>query len=122
MAIEENDFARLPAGMYRKAYIRTLAAEVGLDPDDIAAQYSSLFEPTRQVQPEACRSSILHEQLVRQLTSPSRPSLITLAVFVALAAAWFMFQWASAQEPASLDNSTRASVGISDAEPGTTSP
>jgi cytoskeletal protein RodZ len=122
MAIEENDFARLPSGMYRKAYIRTLAVEVGLDPNDIAAQYSKLFEPPRQLQPDASRSSMLHDQLVRQLASPSRPSLITLAVLVALAVAWFMLHSAPAQEPIALDSSTRTSAGISDGEPSPTSP
>src|SRR5688572_15490370 len=31
-AIERNDFASLPGGMFRKAYVRMLAVEVGLDP------------------------------------------------------------------------------------------
>ena len=44
-AIERNDFDSLPPGMYRKAYIRTLAAEVGLDPTEIAAAYARRFEP-----------------------------------------------------------------------------
>ena len=44
-AIERNEFDRLPPGMYRKAYLRTLAAVVGLDPDEIAAEYARLFEP-----------------------------------------------------------------------------
>lgn len=38
-AIEGNQFEALPAGMYRKAYLRTVAAEVGLDPRVIAADY-----------------------------------------------------------------------------------
>ena len=44
-AIERNDFARLPGGMFRKAYVRTLAVEVGLDPNELAAQYCARFEP-----------------------------------------------------------------------------
>jgi len=42
-AIERNDFASLPGGMYRKAYLRTLAAEVGLDPYEIAADYETQY-------------------------------------------------------------------------------
>lgn len=44
-AIERNDFDSLPAGMYRKAYVRTLAGEVGLDPNEIAAHYGEQCEP-----------------------------------------------------------------------------
>lgn len=43
-AIENNDFASLPAGMYRKAYLRTVAAEVGLDSHEIAVDYETLYE------------------------------------------------------------------------------
>ena len=38
-AIERNEFTSLPAGMYRKAYVRTLAAEVGLNPTEIVADF-----------------------------------------------------------------------------------
>jgi cytoskeletal protein RodZ len=103
-AIERNDFARLPAGMYRKAYVRTLAVAVGLDPNDVAAQYSALFEPAREPLPDA-RDTVLHDHLVRQLTPPSRPSPITLVGFAALAAAWFMFRPAPAPLPIPLDRS-----------------
>lgn len=48
-AIERNDFAVLPGGMFRKAYVRTLALEVGLNPDDIAADYCACFEPPGEV-------------------------------------------------------------------------
>ena len=44
-AIEHNEFDRLPPGMYRKAYLRTLAAVVGLDPQKIAAEYARWYEP-----------------------------------------------------------------------------
>lgn len=42
-AIECNDFQRLPGGVYRKGYLRSLAGEVGLDPRQIAADYDKEF-------------------------------------------------------------------------------
>jgi hypothetical protein len=33
-ALEHNDFARLPGGVYSRAYVRAFAAAVGLDADD----------------------------------------------------------------------------------------
>jgi cytoskeleton protein RodZ len=47
-AIERNDFGRLPGGMFRRAYVRTLAAEVGLDPGELASEYCARFEPPRE--------------------------------------------------------------------------
>ena len=34
-AIERNDFERLPGGIFRRAYIRAFAAEVGVDPEPL---------------------------------------------------------------------------------------
>lgn len=43
-AIERNDFARLPGGVYRRAYLRAFATEVGLDPDELTREYRTEFE------------------------------------------------------------------------------
>ena len=44
-AIERNDFASLPAGIYRRGYLRTLAAEVRVDAEEIVQIYRQQFEP-----------------------------------------------------------------------------
>jgi cytoskeletal protein RodZ len=43
-AIEHNDFARLPGGVSRSAYVRAFATEVGLDADELTREYRSRFE------------------------------------------------------------------------------
>jgi cytoskeletal protein RodZ len=43
-AIEHNDFARLPGGVFRRAYVRAFAIEVGLDADELTREYRSRFE------------------------------------------------------------------------------
>lgn len=90
-AIERNDFASLPGGMFRKAYVRTLAGEVGLDPNEIAADYAARFEPPiesviqdRHLGPQ--------QKLIEQLAPSPRRSLVTLAVLAAPAAVWLMLQ------------------------------
>ncbi len=42
--IERNEFARLPGGIFRRAYIRAVAIEVGLDADTITRDYCRCFE------------------------------------------------------------------------------
>lgn len=91
-AIERNDFASLPGGMFRRAYVRTLAAELGLDPDAVAAEYSARFEPPIVQPSEPARQTELQAQLVEQLTPSPRRSIASLAVLVALAVGWFMLQ------------------------------
>jgi cytoskeleton protein RodZ len=43
-AIEQSDFGRLPGGVFRRAYLRAFAAEVGLDGDKLAREYRARFE------------------------------------------------------------------------------
>lgn len=43
-AIEHNDFDRLPGGVFRRAYVRTFAAEVGLNADEVTREYRARFE------------------------------------------------------------------------------
>ena len=38
-AIEDNDFGRVPAGIFVRGYIRACAREVGLEPEAVVAQY-----------------------------------------------------------------------------------
>ena len=87
-ALERNDFESLPAGIYRKAYLRTLAREVGLDPDLMAADFGKPFEPAIKPATAAERQTVVEEKWARQLEPPRR-SIGTLAALAALAAAWF---------------------------------
>jgi len=42
--IEQNEFDRLPGGLFRKGYIRTYAAEVGVDAVDVVRAYTEQYE------------------------------------------------------------------------------
>jgi transcriptional regulator with XRE-family HTH domain len=42
-AMERNDFSRWPAGIFRRAFIRSYAEAVGLDPDDVVSRFTRLF-------------------------------------------------------------------------------
>ena len=44
VAMEHNDFARLPGGVFRRAYVKAFAAEVGLNADELARDYLAMFE------------------------------------------------------------------------------
>src|SRR5690606_10571034 len=44
-AIERDDLKRLPAGIFARAFVRTYAAEVGLDPDGAVTDFFAQFAP-----------------------------------------------------------------------------
>lgn len=44
-AIEENEFARVPAGLFVRSFIRAYAREVGVDPEEAVTAYRALTEP-----------------------------------------------------------------------------
>jgi cytoskeletal protein RodZ len=50
-AIEREAFDVLPAGIFRRAYVRAFAAAVGLDGDRFARAYVERFEPPPRVAP-----------------------------------------------------------------------
>lgn len=56
-AIERNDFARLPGGVYSRAYLRAFATEVGLDPDELTREYRAGFESDVDEQPPPPRKA-----------------------------------------------------------------
>ena len=44
-AMERNQFSRLPGGVFRRAYVRAFAVEVGLDADTLVRDYRARYEP-----------------------------------------------------------------------------
>lgn len=97
-AIERNDFANLPGGMFRKAYVRTLAAEVGLNASDIAADYCARFEPP--VEPSGIPDPVIARQEDRWIEelAPSPRRFLVAVILVSLVIAWFMLQSAFRSE------------------------
>jgi len=47
-AIEENDFSKIPPGIFARSFIRTYAQEVGVDPGEAIAHYRSMTEPVME--------------------------------------------------------------------------
>ncbi|MBI4476045.1 MAG: helix-turn-helix domain-containing protein [Acidobacteria bacterium] len=50
-AIEENDFARLPGGIFTRGFLRNYAREVALDPESVVSRYLAQAEPRELFSP-----------------------------------------------------------------------
>jgi cytoskeletal protein RodZ len=42
-ALEAGDCSRWPTGLYSRAYVRTYAAAIGLDPEEVVVEFAALF-------------------------------------------------------------------------------
>ena len=51
-AIEQNDFAKVPPGIFVRSFIRSYAQEVGVDPVSAVAEYRAMTEPVDQPEQE----------------------------------------------------------------------
>jgi transcriptional regulator with XRE-family HTH domain len=56
-ALERNDLARWPTGIFRRAFIRAYAAGIGLDPDTIAREFFERFPDRPELMPTAAGES-----------------------------------------------------------------
>src|SRR5688572_19240909 len=46
-ALERNDISKLPGGIFTRAFVRSYASEVGLDPDETVREFLERFEHAR---------------------------------------------------------------------------
>ena len=74
-AIEANNFAEVPPGVFARSFIRTYAREVGLDPDAAVAEFRAMTEPAvEEPVPETPQDSSVDDDL---RSSSFDPELLT---------------------------------------------
>jgi cytoskeletal protein RodZ len=115
-AIERNDFGSLPDGLYRRAYVRTLAAEFGLDANELAADYCASYEPPIELPAESHAHSVMADQRVQQRNAKG-PSIVTLAALAAVTAGWFWLRAEPVQPSVPLDDDAGESVLLTSIPP-----
>jgi cytoskeletal protein RodZ len=68
-AIEQEDFGRLPGGIFRTSYLRQYAAAIGLDEGQLLAQYAELSSPETVARTYTPPAPTLAASLLRWLTA-----------------------------------------------------
>ena len=92
-AIERNDIARLPGGLFTRGYIRAYAAAVGLNPEESTTQYLAQFEsPPAEEEPPVSRGVDLDPR-------PRQLRLLAALVFGVGLLAYGLFSWKPAGTP-----------------------
>lgn len=84
-ALERNDVSKLPGGVFSRAFVRSYAAEVGLDPDKTLDEFLDRFQG--EPAPEAPVVRIPDEELAfeRRKQRAAIAFLVAMAVMLVLA-------------------------------------
>jgi len=80
-ALEKNDISRLPGGIFSRSFVRAYALEVGLDPEQMIAEFITRFpvETVTQGHPRT-------RQLVDELEADTRRSVWPMVTWLAVGA------------------------------------
>lgn len=86
-ALERNDLSRLPGGIFGRAFVRTYAEELGLDPDTVVAEFQAgLEEAERKAAERGARRVEITEDDRQFLARQRRAVRIFRALLAAIVA------------------------------------
>jgi cytoskeletal protein RodZ len=81
-ALEKNDISKLPGGIFSRAFVRSYAVEVGLDPDETVKEFLERFNQEPPPSAEAMAAAIPEEE--KQFEHRQRQAVKALGFAVAL--------------------------------------
>lgn len=79
--LERNDFSRLPGGIFGRAFVRSYATEVGMEPDAAVIRFSGLLEQAERE--EAERKAAMRPEITlddRQFLQRQQRALLVLRI------------------------------------------
>jgi hypothetical protein len=83
VGLEADDISRWPGGIFRRAFVRSYAQCVGLDPEDVIRRFEEQFQPPEPVTPHVnghatrladMKSLTAHHEQIARAQPPSRKS------------------------------------------------
>ena len=87
-ALERNDISRLPGGIFSRAFVRSYAAEIGVDPEQTVREFLSQF-PDESV--SAGSPHVLIDDGARGARRLNARAVMIVATLVLVAAAIFLW-------------------------------
>lgn len=113
-AIERGDFHRLPGGIFSRAFVRSYALEVGVNPDDLVTTFAAELEAATPAAAEAVRPDVTDDDIAF-LERQRRASLflrVGLVVVALLLIGSFVY-WRMTRAGNSNSPATHQSTGVS---------
>jgi len=85
-ALERNDVSKLPGGIFSRAFVRSYADEVGLDPDETVAEFLERFDGEPAAAADATAAAVPEEERAFQerQRQAQRAAIATALVLVLL--------------------------------------
>ncbi len=80
-ALERNDLSRLPGGIFSRAFVRSYALEVGLDPEETVREFVECFHQDEPVTPAHTMASLSDD--ATEFESRNRMTSVLLKIIVA---------------------------------------
>ena len=110
-ALERNEIARLPGGIFSRAFVRAYAVEVGLDPEQAVAEFNTRFPDEIVTQGHPRTRAIVDElEAERDGSGGGVPLVGRVAIVVALAALALALYYGLSSRRAAVDAAPAASV------------
>jgi cytoskeleton protein RodZ len=123
-ALERNDLSKLPGGIFTRAFVRSYAIEVGLDPDATVHEFLERFQATPAVQPASPAGISGREEIQRHVVNVAVAVALVAVPIIGLA---LFVSWRARQAddgvksaPAAASSSRESIPPTPTAQPGTT--
>ena len=109
-ALERNDIARLPGGIFVRAFVRAYAAEVGLDPEQTVREFLAQCSPEGVADGSAAANEPAEKDVFESQQRMAR-TLLRLALWtlpIVLLIVWLTTSWGAGDAPSpSAENERR---------------
>jgi cytoskeletal protein RodZ len=125
-ALERNDISKLPGGIFSRAFVRSYAVEVGLDPDDTVREFLDRFNQEAAPTADTVAATIPPEEVEFE-SRRKKAELALLGAVIAIplliALGYFGWRWRSAaKEPAPASATASAPAPVPASAPEATPP
>jgi cytoskeletal protein RodZ len=94
-ALERNDISKLPGGIFSRAFVRSYAVEVGLDPDETVQEFLDRFNQDAPPTAESVAASVPQAEVEfesRRVRAARTLTIGAIAIPVVIAIAYFVWR------------------------------
>ena len=109
-ALERNDTSKLPGGIFSRAFVRSYAIEIGLDPDETVREFLDRFQG-EPAAPVVTRMNIPEAEIQFERKRQLAARVFIAAVFVMLVVAAVVVYFVLKGRPDSMDPTRPAQSG-----------
>lgn len=119
-ALERNDISKLPGGIFSRAFVRSYAVEVGLDPDETVEEFLARFNQEAPPTAESVAAQIPEAEIEfenRQRTAARVLKIALVAIPIAAVLGYFAWKGRAAARQQAQQDATLAAAPVAVPDP-----